>query len=652
MHIDGATTLLILKVIGAIAAIIVALGKLTHIAMQIRLSRRTKRLQHELELDLASPQFTLDELKRHVATYVEPDCAQTDPASEYDIAAVVDVRESIFAAMDRAVVDSGQRRHQLVLADSGMGKTSFCLNYFQHLRSKRKQEAVFISLAHPDALTKLQAVPKKSRTIALLDALDEDPAAIREGAARLYEVLDAASDFRSVVVTCRSQFFPTDLAIPSETGVSILTPRMAGQNASYRLYRLYLSPFNDKQVRQFIRTHFPLMNPLAFGRRRKAYELVANVRELAARPMLLELLPLLVNDGTAGREVFELYQYMVNKWLDREASWIPQEALSAVSIELAVEVHVGQVGGFGDRVTVAQLDAIASRVSKAPGAWDHLTTRSLLNRDSIGKFKFAHRSIMEYLFVMAALQGDERCLRVRWTDFMKEILISWGYTATGRENLRVAERLLASDLSETALLPLSEPPAKPSISSGPDFAMAAERRNLATGSHRSASSLWRRNSLSVIEKDGMARVVDLEFNLDWRLQVRAHWAEDGLMDHYRRPVGQTLRRFEAWGEFHLPSYAEFVTLVEGLAAKDRNDLLPDGEIYLLGDMLGAGRYVAVTLGTGSRPPVASLLIDRERSLASTGRKASVFEFGIQTGAEAFQHIGVVGVGVRSGISAD
>jgi hypothetical protein len=212
-RMNWATTLLILKVIGAAAVILVALWQLVHFTLQIRLSRRTKRLQHELEMDQASPQFTMDEVKRHVATYVEPDCAQTDPASEFDIAAVVDVRERIFAAMDRAVVDSAQRRHQLVLADSGMGKTSFCLNYLEHLRRERKQEAVFISLAQSDALAKLEAVPRKSRTIALLDALDEDPAAIREGAKRLYEVLEAASDFRSVIVTCRSQFFPTVLSV-------------------------------------------------------------------------------------------------------------------------------------------------------------------------------------------------------------------------------------------------------------------------------------------------------------------------------------------------------------------------------------------------------------------------------------------------------
>ena len=649
---NWATTLLILKVIGAAAVILVALWQLVHFTLQIRLSRRTKRLQRELEMDQASPQFTVDEVKRHVATYVQPDCAQTDPASEFDISAVVDVRERIFAAMDRAVVDSAQRRHQLVLADSGMGKTSFCLNYLEHLRRERKQEAVFISLAQSDALAKLEAVPRKSRTVALLDALDEDPAAIREGAKRLYEVLEAASDFRSVIVTCRSQFFPTDLAIPTETGVSILTPRMAGQNASYRLYRLYLSAFDDGQVRQFIRTHFPLMNPLAFGRRRKAYELVANVRELAARPMLLELLPLLVKDGTAGREIFELSQYMVDKWFEREASWIPEDRLRAVSVEMAVEVHTRHVRGLGDRVTVAQLDEIASRVSEEPGAWDHLTTRSLLNRDSVGNLKFAHRSIMEFLFVVAALEGDERCLRVRWTDFMKEVLISWGYTTVGRENLHVAERLLSSDLSRTALLPLSEPPVRPSTSNVPDFAMAADRRSAGTGSHRSANGLWRRNSFSVTESEGMARVVDVEFNLEWRFQVRARWAKDGLIDEYRRTVGETLHVFNAGAEFRLPSFAEFVTLAEGLAAKERDDLLPDGEIYLLGDMLGDRRHVAVRLGIGLGTQEASLLIDRERPLSSTGRKASTFEFGIHSGAEAFRLLRVVGIGVRSGISEE
>ena len=51
-----------------------------------------------------------------------------------------------------------------------------------------------------------------------------------------------------------------------------------------------------------------------------------------------------------------------------------------------------------------------------------LTGRSLLNRDAVGNYKFAHRSIMEYLFVQKFIHGDKSCGSVGWTDQMKLFL--------------------------------------------------------------------------------------------------------------------------------------------------------------------------------------------------------------------------------------
>jgi len=49
--------------------------------------------------------------------------------------------------------------------------------------------------------------------------------------------------------------------------------------------------------------------------------------------------------------------------------------------------------------------------------------RSLLNRDAEGNYKFAHRSIMEYLFVRRLVSGDEGCREEILTDQMKQFLV-------------------------------------------------------------------------------------------------------------------------------------------------------------------------------------------------------------------------------------
>lgn len=533
-----------------------------------------------------------------------------------------------------------------------MGKTSFCINYYDHLRKKFPNiDVILLSLVQIDALKSLTSVKRPSDSIVILDALDEDPAAIQDGQSRIYEVLQATANFKAVIITCRSQFFPNDAAIPTETGVSIVTPRMAGQNTSYKLYRLYLAPFNEKQISRFIRSHFPFMNPFVALRRSQAYSFVKDVKELAARPMLLELLPLLVKDQRKAREIYDLYEFMITKWLERESSWIPSERLMAVSLELAVHIHTQHVGGSGDRVTLKDLEAICYSLSGERGTWDHLTTRSLLNRDSNGKLKFAHRSIMEFLFVVAAIGGDARCLEVKWTDFMKQIFISWGYTEAGKRDLVSAEKILTSDLIATSLLPLSEPPIRPTITSAPDFEAAAARRNAGKGAHRSASGQWRRKSIRISRNTpGMISIQDVEFNLQWYIQDRNYWATEGLISEYRRPVAEIQKLFSGDSEFRLPSYAEFITLVEGASAIGREDMVSDGELYILGDMLGEKRYLAVMLGNGLTELGKMITVDKERAISFTKRRVTAYEFGIYADASAFRHLRTVGLGVKSGIT--
>ncbi|WP_131818618.1 NACHT domain-containing protein [Sphingomonas turrisvirgatae] len=645
---DWVQTTWILRAVAALIAVpagIIGIGFTLH---KWRNSRAAKQLEKQLHQAECAPQFTRSEIAAAIEAYVIPDCSQVDPAGEIDPSIVVDVRESIFDTADRFITHSEKRRHQLILADSGMGKTSFCLNFFHHMQIKRPDVNVaLVSLGQPDALKRLELVKNKGSTVAIIDALDEDPSAMADGNARLYEIMQKCAGFKSVIVTCRSQFFANDAAIPNETGVSILTPRMAGQNTSYKLFRLYIAPFNQNQIRKFIRSHFPWWNPLAYFQRARADQLAKDISELSSRPMLLELLPLLVKENHPYTEVYDLYEYMVNKWLDRESDWINRELLYAVSVELAVLIHLQQMAGGRDRVDLRTLQSIASSISEDQSMWDHLTTRSLLNRDGTGLFKFAHRSIMEFLFVKAALAGDPRCLAVKWTDFMKEVFISWGYTESGSASTAQAEPILRGDLRTMGLLPLSDAPAEPSTISRPDFANAAQRRGSGAGAKRTAPANWRTDSLEIIEESGIVTIKDSDAFLEWRVQNRAVFAAEGITDQYRRNVSQVLKIHSQPKGYRLPSYAELVSLVEGLEAIGRGELIPDDELFVLGDQLGAKRNLIAMLGSQSTI-AGAISLDRHRAIRPTDRVISTYEFGVFTGAKALQNLRGVGLSVKRG----
>jgi hypothetical protein len=118
---------------------------------------------------------------------------------------------------------------------------------------------------------------------------------------------------------------------------------------------------------------------------------------------------------------YELYEEMVEAWIEREKGFVEKpEALRDFSKRLAVDLYLNRAKRGAERIPKDELTDLAKEWN-VPISDHKLSGRSLLNRDADGNFKFAHRSIMEYLFVQSFLQ-DPRCLTVEWTDQMNSFL--------------------------------------------------------------------------------------------------------------------------------------------------------------------------------------------------------------------------------------
>lgn len=208
-----------------------------------------------------------------------------------------------------------------------------------------------------------------------------------------------------------------------------VAPREAGDAGIYLLYKLYLAPFDALQIRQWTRRRFGLLRSLAGYRARG---LIRKIPELAVRPFLLTALPDLIRDHEKVENIFELYSYMVKKWLIREERWIQSTILEDFSRRVAVDIYLNRERRKAERLPFEELTRHFD-VSIPEDGWK-FKSRSLLNRDSEGNFKFAHRSIMEFVFVDAYLRGDVSCLTVIWTDFMVELF--WKAVESSLENHR------------------------------------------------------------------------------------------------------------------------------------------------------------------------------------------------------------------------
>jgi len=223
-----------------------------------------------------------------------------------------------------------------------MGKTSALINFYvRHRRRWRKPYKLeLIPLGIPDADEKIQAIDDKPNTVLLLDALDEDTQAITDHNERIRHLLDATGAFQRLLITCRTQFFAREEEIPEETGVLKRDARPAGEAAEYYFYKAYLTPFSDAQVTKYIKLRYPLWR---VKRRRQALNMVKKIPQLAARPMLLAHVDDLVKASRAIHYSFELYEEMVQAWINREKGFIREsEELRRFSEMLAVNIFLNR----------------------------------------------------------------------------------------------------------------------------------------------------------------------------------------------------------------------------------------------------------------------------------------------------------------------
>jgi hypothetical protein len=353
--------------------------------------------------------------------FIPPMCQDVDPFAEEDYRAVRAVKQPLFEVLDEALRHTGHNKHIILLADSGMGKTTALLNYcLRHYRRLRRRDfnLKFVPLSDHKADSLIDSIEDKGNTVLVLDALDEDERAVSDHAQRLLSIINATEDFLFVVISCRTQFFSREEEIPKETGIIKIFGRGAGphQEAVFHLRKIYLSPFSDEQVRKYLKRKYPFR----LRDRKLAYEIVSKVPDLTARPMLLAHVEDLVRNGKPFEFSYELYKVMVEEWLNREKGFISEHEVGSF-IEflemLAVYIHLDSKNRKSEKISRDELKGLALGMDVQID-WQKLSARTLLNRDGEGNLKFAHRSIMECLFINRFFRGNSEPLRADWTERM------------------------------------------------------------------------------------------------------------------------------------------------------------------------------------------------------------------------------------------
>lgn len=392
---------------------------------------RLRRKQRLLERDL-HPWYTPAEIDWATRFYVPTQYQNVSPSQDDEpgrkfIASARNPLIPLF--LKKAFGKTGDdNKYYLILADSGMGKSTFMINLYLAYKRKwhffqPKFKIKLLPLGHPHALEELDNMDDKEKegTILLLDAFDEDVQALHNYQKRMEEILQKSWRFREVVITCRTQFFPSREEEPHETGYY----KFGGDGGDFKFQKLYLSVFDDKDVWRYLLKRYNIFNPFRWKQLYKAWRITKKSPNLVVRPMLLSHIEDLVNENREYEYAHQIYEVLIKKWIQRESKKpgirekygsveVFQEKLESFSRHLAIDMYKNREARGGlfipkDQTIFSDTGVGIEELFEKPGVAikdSEWRTRSLLNRNAEGQYKFAHKSILEYFLAKEAFRDQ------------------------------------------------------------------------------------------------------------------------------------------------------------------------------------------------------------------------------------------------------
>lgn len=291
-----------------------------------------------------------------------------------------------------------QNQYFAILGDSGMGKTTFMIQLFKSYKRKflKKYRIEFLPLSYQICLSEINNIKKPESTILLLDGLDENPDALENYDMFMEELLKATQGFYKVVITCRTQFFPNKQSEPYEVGYIRIPFNM--NNKKNRFYKIYVSPFEEKDIMHFLRKKYPFL--INAEKRKRAWRVISKSPYLMVRPMLLSYIDDLIQGDNEYRHIYQIYEQLTGNWMRREN--IPYLKLCEFTRITARHMYENN----SNHIKKDEISAICKRYEVNLREIE-AKSRSLLNRNGIGDYKFAHKSIYEYFLAKEAMENVE-----------------------------------------------------------------------------------------------------------------------------------------------------------------------------------------------------------------------------------------------------
>jgi WD40 repeat protein len=393
-------------------------------------------------------------LKKIVSSFGERDPSQPDqpPLGKYYVKLMAKMRSKAEptwqGCLDEYVSDwlktKGKKR-LAIIGEYGTGKTSFCRKlahdlaetYLSSKEKKGRRIPIWILLGN---FPKVQAdfegqiesfmrrywnisnfnfnAFKKMNEVGLFllifDGFDEMAAKVDidviRGNLNQIDKLLSSSEAKAILTT-RPEFFLT-----SEEERAVLEPEGLLLDERRKYIRLLLLPFDEPQIKEFLRKLIPLVSGSKHGWK-YYYRKISKIRDLpdlSHRPVLLEMiaktLPKLIKSGFPIDRP-NLYRTYLEGELHRQkfekgrAMILPLQDRWRIMEKIAVYLYVNNV--YGLRASEELLPLVQEELNERQkqelesNFRDFLTCSFLTPESNSDLFRFSHRSFMEYLSASA-----------------------------------------------------------------------------------------------------------------------------------------------------------------------------------------------------------------------------------------------------------
>lgn len=392
-----------------------------------------------------NPYYSREEVKKALKNYVPTHCQNVAASlanSPQNQCAFVTRQELIPFFIKRDLSNSMYRdKYYIILAEAGMGKTTFMINLYARYTEKLKgtdYQIKLFPLGYPNVLREILHISPKERAniILLLDAFDEDQEAIKAHQKRLHHLLQKIDGFKEVVFTCRTQFFPLDEEDSGEIGIL----KFRYEDNLYHFRKLYLSPFNAEDTKLYLRRNYGFFQ---MSKRKKAEKIVLHSPNLMVRPMLLRYIDDLIKDRDYYSTTYQIYDELIKRWIEREVNRRPanqdkyRKDLYTFSREVAIDMYNNRKRRGTMVISDDELKIIAEKNDVDLGTLE-LKTKALLHMNSLHQCTFAHKSILEYFLVTEAFYNPDFAKKLDLTELeqgeslRKEILFEKAKSLFGR----------------------------------------------------------------------------------------------------------------------------------------------------------------------------------------------------------------------------